>query len=51
MSPVEFTKKGRALGLGVLGYHTYLQENMIPFEGFETMMFNNQLFKHLHFLF
>lgn len=45
---VEFTKKGRALGLGVLGYHTYLQEHMMPFEGFETMMFNNQVFKHIH---
>lgn len=45
---VEFTKKGRALGLGVLGYHTYLQENMIPFEGFQTMMLNNTIFKHIH---
>ena len=44
---VEFTKKGRALGLGCLGYHTYLQENMIPFEGFQTMMLNNQIFKHI----
>lgn len=45
---VEFTKKGRALGLGVLGYHTYLQEHRMPFEGFETMMLNNQIFKHIH---
>lgn len=45
---VEFTKKGRALGLGVLGYHTYLQEHMIPFEGFQTMMLNNSMFKHIH---
>lgn len=45
---VEFTKKGRALGLGVLGYHTYLQEHMIPFEGFEAMMVNNGMFKYIH---
>ena len=26
-------QKGRALGLGVLGWHTYLQQKEIPFEG------------------
>lgn len=29
---INFTKKGRALGLGQCGLHTYLQLNMIPFE-------------------
>ena len=37
---VRSAEKGRALGLGVLGWHTYLQERNIPFEGlfaqFET---------------
>ena len=37
---VRSAEKGRALGLGVLGWHTYLQEKQIPFEGllsqFET---------------
>ena len=37
---VRSAEKGRALGLGVLGWHTYLQEKGIPFEGllsqFET---------------
>lgn len=28
---IRFAKKSRALGLGVLGWHTYLQRNMIPF--------------------
>lgn len=28
-----FAKRHRALGLGVLGWHSYLQSNMIPFEG------------------
>lgn len=45
---VKFTEKGRALGLGVLGYHTYLQENMMPFESFPAMMWNAQVFKHIH---
>ena len=38
---VRSASKGRALGLGVLGWHTYLQEKGIPFEGllaqFETL--------------
>lgn len=42
---VRFTEKGFALGLGVCGFHTYLQSHMIAFESLEAMMFNNQLFK------
>ena len=30
---VRSAEKGRALGLGVLGWHTYLQNKGIPFEG------------------
>ena len=30
------TEKGRALGLGVLGWHTYLQQRGIPFEGMDS---------------
>jgi len=29
----RFARRHRALGLGVLGWHSYLQSNMIPFEG------------------
>lgn len=47
-SAVRFTEKGRALGLGVLGYHTYLQRNMIPFESFEAMMWNSRVFNKLN---
>lgn len=36
--------KGRAIGIGVLGWHTYLQENMIAFESFRAMMLNNEIF-------
>lgn len=37
--------KGRAIGIGVLGWHTYLQKNKIPFEGFRAMQLNNEIFK------
>lgn len=45
---VRYTKKARSLGLGVCGFHTYLQSKMIPFESFEAHSFNNILFKELH---
>jgi ribonucleoside-diphosphate reductase alpha chain len=41
---VRYTKKGRSLGLGTLGFHTYLQKNMIAFESFEAHMKNNEIF-------
>lgn len=44
----NFTIKGRALGLGAAGFHTYLQEHMMPFEGFEAHNWNNLVFKHLN---
>ncbi len=28
---IRFSEKSRAIGLGVLGFHTFLQQNMIPF--------------------
>lgn len=37
--------KGRALGLGVLGWHTLLQENNIPFDSFEAMQLNAEIFR------
>lgn len=44
---VRFTEKGRALGLGVCGFHTYLQTHMIPFESMESFQFNETLFSSL----
>jgi ribonucleoside-diphosphate reductase alpha chain len=44
---IAFTKAGRALGLGVCGFHTYLQENSIPFDSFEAVAFNDELFSHI----
>ena len=43
----NFTIRHRALGLGVLGYHSYLQRNMIPFESMEAKMFNAKVFKQI----
>lgn len=44
---VAFTKKSRALGLGVCGLHSLYQSKMMPFESFEAYMLNRQLFKHI----
>ena len=44
---VRFAERHRALGLGVLGWHSYLQSKMIPFDGFEAMMQNAEIFKHI----
>ena len=43
----NFALRHRALGLGVLGYHSYLQKNMIPFESMEAKMFNAKAFKQI----
>jgi ribonucleoside-diphosphate reductase alpha chain len=37
--------KGRAVGLGVLGWHTLLQQKMIPFDSFDAMTLNNEIFR------
>ncbi|UIW10569.1 ribonucleotide reductase [Aeromonas phage BUCT695] len=44
---VRFTEKARALGLGTLGFHTYLQSKMVAFESGEAHMMNNQIYKRL----
>jgi ribonucleoside-diphosphate reductase alpha chain len=44
---LNFAKKSRAIGLGALGWHSLLQSKMIPFDSFEAMMMNGQIFKHL----
>lgn len=37
-SSYNFASRWRALGLGVLGWHSYLQSKMIPFESFAAQM-------------
>lgn len=41
---VAATKKGRALGLGVCGYHSYLQSKRLPFESLEAHYWNIEVF-------
>lgn len=43
----KFAKRHRALGLGVMGYHSYLQKNNIPFESMEAKTFNAKVFKEI----
>ncbi len=40
----RFAKRHRALGLGVLGWHSYLQKNMIPFEGLRAKQLTTEIF-------
>jgi ribonucleoside-diphosphate reductase, alpha chain len=42
---VRFAKRHRAVGIGVLGWHSYLQSKMIPFNSPEAMQENNKVFK------
>jgi ribonucleoside-diphosphate reductase alpha chain len=41
----NFSIRHRALGLGGLGWSTYLQDHMIPFESFEAKMLNSHIWK------
>lgn len=43
----RFAKRHRALGLGVLGWHSYLQKNMIPFEGMQAKQLTTKIFKEI----
>lgn len=43
----RFATRHRALGLGVLGWHSYLQSNNIAFDSFQAMQKNNLIFKTL----
>jgi len=45
---VKFAKEHRSIGVGILGYHSYLQSKMIPFEGMEAMYVNTDIFKTLN---
>ena len=43
----EFAKNHRALGAGILGWHSYLQSNMIAFEGTAAAKLNLEIAKTL----
>jgi ribonucleoside-diphosphate reductase alpha chain len=37
----------RSVGLGVMGFHSYLQANMIPWESVMAKVWNNRIFSHI----
>ena len=43
----NFARRWRALGLGQLGWHSYLQSRMIPFESFEAHMLTVEISKFI----
>ncbi len=44
----KFAREHRALGLGVLGWHTFLQENNIAMEDPKAYELNKEIFKLIH---
>jgi len=45
---VKFAEEHRSIGLGVLGWHSLLQSEMIPFEGMEAMYLNAEIFRTIN---
>ena len=43
----NFSKENRALGMGVLGWHSLLQSKMLPFDSQEAFDLNSEVFKYI----
>ena len=43
----RFAQQHRAIGVGALGYHSYLQSKLVEFESMEAKMINNSIFNSL----
>jgi ribonucleoside-diphosphate reductase alpha chain len=37
----------RSVGLGVMGFHSFLQQKMVPFEGVIAKVWNTRIFRHV----
>ncbi|WP_144182983.1 ribonucleoside-diphosphate reductase subunit alpha [Elioraea rosea] len=37
----------RSVGLGVMGFHSFLQQKMVPFEGVIAKVWNKRIFRHI----
>ena len=46
-APRKFATAQRALGIGVLGWHSYLQSKSIPFESFEAKQLTTDIFTYM----
>ena len=44
---LKFAKEHRSIGIGALGYHSYLQKNRIPFESIQARSINRQMFDYI----
>ena len=44
---IRSTERGRPLGLGYLGFHTYLQQENIPFESLDAQFKNTEITKYI----
>ena len=40
-------KRERSVGLGVMGFHSFLQKNSVPLESVMSKVWNNKIFKHI----
>jgi ribonucleoside-diphosphate reductase alpha chain len=40
-------EKERSVGLGVMGFHSYLQQHSIPLESVMSKAWNKKIFKHI----
>jgi ribonucleoside-diphosphate reductase alpha chain len=47
-SAVRFAEKSRAIGIGVLGWHSLLQDRMVAFDSFDAMMLNALIFRTIN---
>lgn len=45
---IKFAKLTRALGLGALGWHSYLQEKGLPFNSVSSTLLNKKIFSYIH---
>lgn len=44
---VRFAEEHRAIGVGILGFHSYLQRKQIAFGSIESYQVNSEIFRHL----
>ena len=44
---LKFAKEHRSIGIGALGYHSYLQKNSIPFESIQARLINKEMFDQI----
>lgn len=40
-------QRERSVGLGVMGFHSFLQSNMVPWESVMAKVWNNRIFSHI----